>query len=147
MCQNAGLPEAVNIPTRACARRNSHLCLFADILDPPRAHLGCIRVRALAEPMTARQFGQLATLALCNSVHIPFIEREDRNGQHVTKAEAGRLIIMFENGEQPSQEYLDSLGRGPPVSAFRSSFSRFPIFHFCPQKAMQNVDSNNGADK
>ncbi|KAI0800035.1 hypothetical protein C8Q74DRAFT_1214088 [Fomes fomentarius] len=72
------------------------------------------RVGTLAEPMTARQFGQLATLALCNSVHIPFIEREDKNGQHVTKAEAGRLIMMFEHGEQPSEEYLDSLGRGPP---------------------------------
>ncbi|KAI0686603.1 hypothetical protein C8Q76DRAFT_761613 [Earliella scabrosa] len=65
------------------------------------------------EPMTDRQFELLKNLCLYTGISIPFVQQEDHNGQNVTKAEASRLIIMFQNNERPTREFIDSLGRAP----------------------------------
>ncbi|OSD00594.1 hypothetical protein PYCCODRAFT_1437182 [Trametes coccinea BRFM310] len=66
------------------------------------------------EPMTDRQIVALERVAAHDKVSIPFLERADANGQRVTKAEAYVLIQMILDGVRPSEEYLDSLGRGDP---------------------------------
>lgn len=66
--------------------------------------------------MTDRQFELLKNLCLYTGISIPFVQQEDHNGQNVTKAEASRLIIMFQNNERPTREFIDSLGRAPLVS-------------------------------
>ncbi|KAI9069796.1 hypothetical protein FKP32DRAFT_1586590 [Trametes sanguinea] len=66
------------------------------------------------EPMTDRQTLALERVAAHDGVSIPFLERTDGNGQRVTKAEAYVLIKMILDGVRPTEEYLDSLGRGDP---------------------------------
>ena len=67
--------------------------------------------------MTDRQSRKLYVLGRLRGIHIPFvIWALGPSKQRVTKAEAAaQLIDDIEGGQTISQDYIDSLGRGPVV--------------------------------
>ena len=78
--------------------------------------------------MTAEQRDLLVQLSTRYGVPLPFISNNVA-GQNVTKAEASRLITMFDSGIVPSAEFIASLGYAPQVSGARFSFSISRLSH------------------
>ena len=69
--------------------------------------------------MTARQAEGIEWRARRRHVHIPFLPMKDDSTQHLTKAEADMLIQkLSDRHEVITAEWLNSLGRQPPVRPF-----------------------------
>lgn len=69
--------------------------------------------------MTDKQSRKIYVLCKLAGIPIPsFVDWHSRRPitQMVTKAEASKLITMLDNGERPSEDYINALGRGHPVS-------------------------------
>ena len=81
----------------------------------------CLHLHSLTaqtEPMTLRQATGIAWRARQLRVHIPFLPLRDDCKQRLTKAEADVLIRKLDRCEVPTAEWLNSLGRQPPVCSF-----------------------------